>query len=148
MIRSILLRPVETSAMKDSINGNFRLKTRSRSEMVNITDEVSAAVRAMGLDDGWITVFIPHTTCGVTINENADPDVVRDLLATLETLVPRDGDYRHAEGNSDAHVKASLMGASVRVPVEKGKLLLGTWQGIFLCEFDGPRTREVWVRPG
>src|SRR5690606_14518790 len=98
--------------------------------------------------DGWVTIFVPHTTCGLTINENADSDVCRDLLMKLERLIPREDGYRHGEGNSDAHLKSSLMGVSVRVPVEKGRVRMGTWQGIFLCEFDGPRTREVWVREG
>lgn len=100
----------------------------------------------MGLRDGVVTVFIPHTTCGVTINENADPDVVTDMLAALERMVPWQANYRHGEGNSAAHLKASLMGFSAQVLVAGGRLQLGTWQGIYLCEFDGPRTREVWVR--
>ena len=99
----------------------------------------------MGLCDGVVTVFIPHTTCGVTINENADPDVVIDMLAALERMVPWEAGYRHGEGNSAAHVKASLMGFSVQVPVADGRLQLGTWQGIYLCEFDGPRVREVRI---
>ena len=100
---------------------------------------------ALGLCDGVVTVFIPHTTCGVTINENADPDVVIDMLAALERMVPWEAGYRHGEGNSAAHVKASLMGFSVQVPVADGRLQLGTWQGIYLCEFDGPRVREVRI---
>ena len=115
--------------------------------MVDITGEVQSALRAAGLQDGVCVVFVPHTTAGVTINENADPDVVRDILATLARVVPEHGQYTHSEGNSDAHVKASLMGFSVEVVVEDGRLQLGTWQGIYFCEFDGPRTRQVWVKP-
>ena len=96
--------------------------------------------------DGTVTVFVPHTTCGVTINENSDPDVVADMLAALGRLVPWQAGYRHAEGNSAAHVKASLMGSSAVVPVAGSRLQLGTWQAVYLCEFDGPRVREVWVR--
>ncbi|MHB1455442.1 MAG: secondary thiamine-phosphate synthase enzyme YjbQ, partial [Armatimonadota bacterium] len=92
------------------------------------------------------TIFVPHTTAGITINENADPDVVRDLIETLNRIVPENGDYRHSEGNSDAHLKASMMGFSATIIVENGKLLLGTWQGIYFCEFDGPRTRHIFVK--
>ena len=106
---------------------------------------VQAAVEALGLRDGSITVFVPHTTAGVTINEQADPDVAADLGAALARLVPEQDAYRHGEGNSDAHIKASLMGAAVPVLVRDGRLQLGTWQGIFFCEFDGPRAREIWV---
>ncbi len=112
--------------------------------MIEITDEVAAFTRASDLRDGTVVVYVPHTTAGVTINENADPDVVHDVLMTLEELFPQHRlGYRHAEGNSDSHVKASLMGSSVTVLVEDGKLVLGTWQGIYFCEFDGPRTRQV-----
>ena len=121
------------------------LTTQRRTQWINITREVQAAVGALGLRDGTVTVFIPHTTAGVTINEQADPDVAADLEAALARLVPEHDAYRHGEGNSDAHIKASLMGASAPVLVRDGRLQLGTWQGIFFCEFDGPRTREVWV---
>ena len=100
---------------------------------------------ALGLKDGAVTVFVPHTTAGVTINENADPDVVSDMIAALERMVPWEAGYAHGEGNAAAHVKASLMGSSVRVLVEDGALQLGTWQGIYFCEFDGPRQRQVWI---
>ena len=96
---------------------------------------------------GLISVFVPHTTAGVTINEGADPSVIRDIAESLRRLVPRDAGYRHGEGNSDAHIKASLMGSSVLVPVEQGHLRLGTWQSIYLAEFDGPRNRRVWLIP-
>ncbi len=121
------------------------LATQRRTQWINITREVQAAVEALGLRDGSITVFVPHTTAGVTINEQADPDVAADLGAALARLVPEQDAYRHGEGNSDAHIKASLMGAAVPVLVRDGRLQLGTWQGIFFCEFDGPRAREIWV---
>jgi secondary thiamine-phosphate synthase enzyme len=98
-----------------------------------------------GIREGLCLLFVPHTTAAITINENADPDVVRDLLVTLERLVPRHGDYRHGEGNSDAHLKASLMGFSCQIPVSGGRLALGTWQGIYFCEFDGPRRRQLCI---
>lgn len=121
------------------------IRTQGRTQFVDITSHVQAAVADLGLRDGTVTVFVPHTTAGITINEHADPDVVRDLQAVLDRLVPWSGGYAHDEGNAAAHVKASLMGSSVRVLVSGGRLRLGTWQGVFLCEFDGPREREVWV---
>jgi secondary thiamine-phosphate synthase enzyme len=99
----------------------------------------------MGVGDGVVMVFAPHTTAGITINENADPDVMADVREALERAVPWRANYRHGEGNAAAHVKASLVGSSALVPVESGRLRLGTWQGIYLCEFDGPRTRQVWI---
>ena len=111
---------------------------------VDITRAVDGAVRASGVREGMCQVFVPHTTAGVTINENADPDVQKDMLAGLDGLVPRLA-YRHGEGNSPAHIKASLMGAAAAVPVSGGRLYLGTWQAIYLCEFDGPRRRTVCV---
>ncbi|MBM4037985.1 MAG: YjbQ family protein [Planctomycetes bacterium] len=119
--------------------------TQSRTEFVDITAEVNRAVHAEGVAEGVCHVFVPHTTAGVTINENADPDVTRDVMAVLERLVPRDAGYRHAEGNSDAHAKASLVGSSLTVPVAAGRLVLGTWQAIYFCEFDGPRHRRCLV---
>jgi len=124
------------------------VRTSSRTQFVDITREVQDAVKASGVSDGVCTVYVPHTTAGITINENADPDVTRDIIDTLNRLVPRSGSYRHAEGNADSHVKASLMGFSVSVLVEGGRLVLGTWQGIYFCEFDGPRARQVYVRAG
>jgi secondary thiamine-phosphate synthase enzyme len=112
---------------------------------VDITSEVGRAIRECGVSDGLAVVFVSHTTAGVTINENADPAVRRDIIAHLEKAVPERGDYDHAEGNSPAHIKASMMGSSVTVIVSNGKPVLGTWQGIYLCEFDGPRTRNVFV---
>lgn len=125
------------------------VQTRERAEMVDVTREVAAAVRAAAVKTGVALVHCPHTTAGVTVQENADRDVQHDLLLALESAVPLRalrGHYRHAEGNSDAHVKASLVGSSASVPVEDGALVLGTWQGIFLCEFDGPRTRTLQVK--
>jgi secondary thiamine-phosphate synthase enzyme len=121
------------------------IKTNAREEMVDLTPKIEAVVAASGVENGLCTVFIPHTTAGVTINENADPDVREDILAVLRRAVPDGFPYRHGEGNSPAHVKASLVGSSVTVIVEGGRLRLGTWQGIQLCEFDGPRDRKVWV---
>lgn len=123
----------------------MQVRTDSRAQMLNITRNVKEIVSDSGATTGICTVFVPHTTAGITINENADPDVVHDIISTLNRLVPTDRNYRHMEGNSDAHVKASLMGFSVDVIVDNGSLLLGTWQGIYFCEFDGPRNRYVHV---
>lgn len=126
---------------------SFNVPTRHHSQFVEITAEVQKVVTESKLQDGVCVVYVPHTTAGITINENADPDVVRDMIHALDKIVPWDDPgYRHGEGNSAAHVKASMMGSSVRVPVQGGKLQFGTWQGIYLCEFDGPRTRKVWVQ--
>lgn len=124
----------------------FTVATRSRSDMIDITGEVTLAVKESGVQDGICHVFVPHTTAAVTINENADPDVPRDILMELDKVIPMSDGYRHSEGNSAAHIKASLMGSSETVFVESGRLLLGTWQSIFFCEFDGPRMRSVIVR--
>ena len=122
------------------------IRTPSHACMVDITDQVSQIVSESGIDQGICYVFVPHTTAGLTINENADPTVKSDILNGLDKLVPwRDG-YQHSEGNSAAHIKASLMGPSHTILVHNGKLCLGTWQGVFLCEFDGPRNRRVWVK--
>jgi secondary thiamine-phosphate synthase enzyme len=121
------------------------LVTEARNQLVDITATVRAKVTESGIKDGVCYVYIPHTTAGVTINENADPDVVRDLLRSLDRLVPTTGDYRHCEGNSDAHIKAALIGSNVVIPVIDGKLGLGTWQGIYFGEFDGPRHRAYKV---
>jgi len=119
--------------------------TRARTQFLDITGIVAAELAKSGVESGTCSVYMPHTTAGLTINENADPDVARDILVGLARLVPEKGDYRHAEGNSDAHIKASLMGFSVMVPVVNGRLALGTWQAIYFCEFDGPRHRHVLV---
>lgn len=122
------------------------VQTRRRTEFVDITADVQKAVDELGTDAGVVTVFVPHTTCGVTINENADPDVVTDLIGAMERMVPWSAGYRHVEGNAAAHMKASIMGYSVQLLVEGGRLQLGTWQGIYFCEFDGPRQRKAWVQ--
>lgn len=124
---------------------HFSVRTRNRTDFVDITGNVREAAAGLGVADGVVTVFVPHTTAGVTINENADPAVVADMALALDRMVPWEAGYAHDEGNSAAHVKASLMGSSARVLVSGGRLQLGTWQGIYLCEFDGPRQREVWV---
>jgi len=122
------------------------VSTRARVQFIDITERVQEAVRNSGMRSGVAHVFVPHTTAGVTINENADPSVVADILATLDRIVPQEGTYDHSEGNSPAHVKASMMGFCQTVVVDEGKLVLGTWQAIYLCEFDGPRTRRVMVK--
>ncbi|BAI61839.1 conserved hypothetical protein [Methanocella paludicola SANAE] len=119
--------------------------TSMRAQMVDVTSQVVSELASSGIKSGMCYVYVPHTTAGVTINENADPDVVTDILNGLERLVPLKGNYRHAEGNSDAHIKASLMGFTVAVPVIDGRLALGTWQGIYFCEFDGPRRRKMLI---
>jgi len=124
----------------------FGVKTRSRTEMVDINSQVATIVREAGIDEGACTVYVPHTTAGVTINENADPDVPRDIVDELNKVVPFNDNYRHVEGNAAAHIKATLVGSSVTVLVSKGQLVLGTWQSVFFCEFDGPRSRSVIVR--
>ena len=123
----------------------LEIPTATRCELVDITGKVGALVRASGVASGLCTVFCPHTTGAITINENADPDVQDDLLAALEKMVPA-VKFKHAEGNSDAHLKTSLVGPSVTVLIEGGALKLGTWQGIYFCEFDGPRRRKAWVQ--
>jgi len=114
--------------------------------MIDITGEVQLALEREKAGAAICTVFVPHTTAGVTINENADPSVRADILAALDRAIPGDAGYTHAEGNSAAHVKASLVGSSASVPVENGRLCLGTWQGIYFCEFDGPRQRRIWIQ--
>lgn len=124
----------------------FQVQSTVRNQFVEITDEVQRLVASSGIRSGLAIVFVPHTTASVTINENADPDVVHDMLLTLNRLIPKDAPgYRHGEGNSDSHVKASLMGSSCQILIEQGRLVLGTWQGIYLCEFDGPRKRSVYI---
>ncbi len=124
----------------------FTVKTSRRNEFIDITDRVANIVRESGIEEGICTVFIPHTTAGVTINEKADPNVVRDIISALEKLVPEGAGYRHLEGNSDSHIKSTLVGASEKLVVSSNRLLLGTWQAIFFCEFDGPRTRKCIVQ--
>ena len=124
----------------------LQIQTRQRDQMLELTDQVRQAVRGSGVRDGSVIVYIPHTTAGITINENADPDVVHDMLKQLDVMVPWSQPfYRHGEGNSASHVKASMMGSSITVLIQDGQLVLGTWQGVWFCEFDGPRTRNVHV---
>jgi secondary thiamine-phosphate synthase enzyme len=124
----------------------LEIRTRAREEMTDLTGQVAEVVAQRGIKDGLCVVFVPHTTAAVTINENADPDVKADILMALRKAVPDALAYEHAEGNSPAHVKASLVGPSVTVIVADGRLQLGAWQGICFCEFDGPRARRVWVQ--
>jgi secondary thiamine-phosphate synthase enzyme len=124
----------------------IKVSTKQRVQMVDITAQIQELVKKKKIGDGIASVFCPHTTAAITINENADPSVQSDINETLNSLVPHHTRYAHTEGNADAHVKSAVMGSSRTVFVEKGKLSLGTWQGIFFCEFDGPRTREVWVK--
>jgi len=122
------------------------IRTTKQEEFINITHMVRQVVTNSGIKDGLVTVYVPHTTAGVTINENADPDVVYDMLYGLRKVFPESREYRHMEGNSHAHLKASAMGASETIIIEESSLKLGTWQGIYFCEFDGPRTRKVYVK--
>lgn len=127
----------------------LHVATRAATDLVEITTLVRSALRASGVESGILVAYVPHTTAGITIQENADPDVRGDLLLALANAVPARppaGAYRHAEGNSDAHVKASLVGSAATIVVDEGDLVLGTWQGVFLCEFDGPRTRKVLLK--
>lgn len=125
---------------------SLTLRTTAKCEMIDITKRVAAAVKEMGAKEGICHLFVTHTTAAVTINENADPDVPRDILAALDRIVPLNDRYRHAEGNAAAHIKASLFGTSQTLFIEEGRLVLGQWQSIFFCEFDGPRTRTILVR--
>lgn len=122
------------------------LKTRAKTEFIDITGNIEEAIRSERVADGAFLVFVPHTTAAVTINENADPSVRSDILMVLNKMVPWDESYRHLEGNSPAHIKSSIIGPSEIIAVEGGRLSLGTWQGVFFCEFDGPRTRKIHIR--
>jgi secondary thiamine-phosphate synthase enzyme len=123
----------------------LKIRTKTVTEFYEITSDIQGIVTATGIKSGICLIFVPHTTAAVTINEHADPDVVEDIIASLDRIVPSHINYKHAEGNSPAHVKSSLIGTSQSVIVENGNLVLGTWQGIFFCEFDGPRTRTIFV---
>ena len=127
------------------IEREFQVETKRRSQMVDVTSTLQAMVKDEGVGSGRMTVTVPHTTAGITINEYADPDVARDILSHLEKMVPREGGWRHAEGNSAAHIKTVLVGSTITLWVSGGTLELGTWQGVFICEFDGPRRRRVAV---
>ncbi len=122
------------------------IETKSRDAFIDITAKVQQVIRESGINAGIVLVYVPHTTAGITINENADPDVQRDMIKQLDEMVPWKNGYRHMEGNAAAHVKASMMGSSVMIPVENGHMTLGTWQGIYFCEFDGARHRKCLVK--
>ncbi|PKK83503.1 MAG: hypothetical protein CVT49_08260 [candidate division Zixibacteria bacterium HGW-Zixibacteria-1] len=124
----------------------IQVKTHQREELIDVTNTVQDFVRKTGIEEGILFLYVSHTTAAVTINENADPDVKRDILYKLNKEIPQNDGYHHGEGNSDAHVKSSLLGPSLQLIISDGKLLLGTWQGIYFCEFDGPRTRKLHLK--
>ncbi len=124
----------------------IHIRTHEREQLLDITEEVRERVRESGVENGVAFLWSVHTTCGLTVNEGADPDVARDMVVAMRGLVPREGDYRHGEGNSDSHVKTSLFGPGITLLVEGGDVLLGTWQRVFLAEWDGPRTRRIAIR--
>ncbi len=125
---------------------SFSIQTQPQTEFLDITHQIQTIVSESRVQNGLCQVFIPHTTAGITINENADPSVRRDMIMELNKVIPFDDNYHHMEGNSAAHIKSSLMGVSLSVIIDEGRLMLGTWQGIYFCEFDGPRQRKVWVK--
>jgi secondary thiamine-phosphate synthase enzyme len=143
MVRRV---PEKSASAKIKAMQTLHLQTQARCAMVNITNEVARIVAQSGVRSGLCLIHAPHTTAGIMIQEGFDPDVERDILAHLEKTVPENGDYKHAEGNSDSHIKAALLGAGQVLPIEFGKLQLGRWQAVFFCEFDGPRDRTVWVQ--
>lgn len=124
----------------------INIKTAKRIDLIDITDEIQNMVSKSKIKDGICFIFCPHTTAGLTINENADPSVRRDIINTLNKLVPEDANYSHTEGNADSHIKSSIFGSSLVIFIEEGQLKFGTWQGIYFCEGDGPRSREVWIK--
>jgi secondary thiamine-phosphate synthase enzyme len=124
----------------------IEIKTVKRMEFIDITDRLNALMRSSGIKDGLCFIHVPHTTAAITINENSDPDVANDIIGKINKLIPLNDNYSHAEGNSDAHIKASLFGQTLNLIIEDSKLLLGIWQGVYFCEFDGPRTRKVFVK--
>ena len=124
----------------------IEIRSRHRCEMINITQKIKTIIKESGVRDGICVLYIPHTTAGITINECADPDVVSDMSSFLSRLIPQSDSFRHSEGNSDAHIKAGLTGFSQHIIIEQGQIVLGTWQGIFFCEFDGPRTRKLHIK--
>ncbi len=122
------------------------VKTHSRTELIDVTSEIQNVIRSNQIQSGICQIFVPHTTAGITINENADPTVARDILMELNKIIPFNDSYHHIEGNSAAHIKSSIIGPSLSVIIEDGRLQLGTWQGIYFCEFDGPRHRQLWLK--
>ena len=125
---------------------SIEIKTGSRTELINIDHQIEALIRESGVEEGTCTLWVPHTTAGVTVNENADPSVVKDILGTVNSVIPFENQYRHLEGNSAAHIKSSLFGPSLQLIISQGRLLLGTWQSLFFCEFDGPRMRRIFIK--
>jgi len=124
----------------------LNVKSKMRTQLIDITSEIQKAVRSSGISEGLCMLYVPHTTAGITINESADPNVASDIIMVLNSVIPWKSDYRHLEGNSPAHIKSTLVGSSEIIAIENGNLVLGTWQGIFFCEFDGPRTRKIHMR--
>ena len=124
----------------------INVSSNRKSQLIDITSEVDRIVRKIGIEDGFIILYVPHTTAGILINEGADPDVQRDILETLDKLIPRDAEYKHVEGNSDAHIKSTIIGCSIIILIENSRLVLGTWQHIFFYEGDGPRNRKVYMK--
>lgn len=124
----------------------INVKSRTRTEFIDITERVQDIIKEEGVKEGICYIYVPHTTAGITINEGADPSVQRDIVSTLNRLIPFEGDYHHREGNADAHIKSTIVGVSQYVMIEQGKLSLGTWQAIYFCEFDGPRHRRVHLK--
>ena len=122
------------------------VKSKLRTQLIDITSEIQKVVRSSGISEGFCMLYVPHTTAAITINESADPSVATDIMMVLNEVIPWKADYRHLEGNSPAHIKSTLVGASEVIAIESGSLVLGTWQGIFFCEFDGPRTRSIHMR--
>ena len=144
--RICVIRNNENYSRRYLMIKSLNVKTASRSEFVDITSEIQQLVDESGIKEGICYVYVPHTTAGVTINEGADPSVVDDILKTLNKLIPHNAGYSHIEGNSDSHIKTAMVGTSQSIIIDKGKLQLGTWQSIFFCEFDGPRSRKVIVK--
>lgn len=125
---------------------SFEVPTKTRNEFIDITHKIEEAISKSGVKSGICVVFVPHTTAAVTINENADPSVKSDIVKTLNKVIPANWDYTHIEGNSDSHIKSTLVSPSITLIIENGKLVLGTWQGVYFCEFDGPRRRKVFIK--
>ena len=144
--QALLQKTYPYKSYLENIMKKIQVKTSKRNEMVDITEDVQEIINDEKIKNGTITLYVPHTTAAITINEGADPSVKRDIVETLKNLIPYSGDYHHMEGNSDAHIKSSLIGASETVIIEDGKLVLGTWQHIFFYEGDGPRTRKVYIQ--
>ena len=143
---SLVVMPTDAHRSSGSLLRTLTVKTARRTELRNVTAEIQAVVRESGCAEGVCRLYVPHTTAAVLINEGYDPDVARDMEAALDKLVPRSGNYAHAEGNSDAHIKTALIGSSETVWIEGARLMLGRWQAIFFAEFDGPRTRELRIK--